>query len=790
MKQSLDGADTSLIRFLAQRGWVSREDAEAIAEDARTRGFEDSVIELLGRRGVVGEAQLAGLLSSSLNLPYVDLAAEALDPSVAGLVKEELAMKALAVPLAERDGVLEVAVANPFDRDNIRAIEFATGRRVKIRLATLTAVRDALKHLYHLDESLDAYLQGVAPDAEVPVADLAEEPEDLNSLARSTSLPPVVKLLNVILLDGIRAGASDIHIEPAASAVLVRQRIDGLLEESFRLPKWVHNPLVARCKVLAKLDITERRIPQDGRIRLRYREGQIDLRVSSLPTQHGEKITLRILNAAAAPKDLASLGFADRDLQAVRSAIRRPEGMILVTGPTGSGKTTTLYGMIAELASPTRNIITIEDPIEYEMRGINQVEISEKQGRTFAATLRSILRQDPDVILVGEIRDTETAEIALRAAQTGHLVLSTLHTNDAVSTVTRLLDLGIEPYLLASSLNLVVAQRLVRRTCRSCAQPYDPDPEARRALHLEEGEARFVRGVGCSACRKTGYAGRVPVFEVLVNTPAVARLIETRAPESRIRLQARKDGMRSMAECAAELVRQGVVTPEEVLRAVDVLDAGAACPACHRAVDESFAACPYCGATLRRNCGACDKPLEPEWRVCPHCGWRGKGADGDGAQAIAGVEERPVARDSLRALVVDDQEDMRNLVAYTLRKSGLPLTVETAASGREALEKAALGPDLIVLDVMMPDMDGFEVCRRLRADVRTAFIPILMLTALDDTAHRAQGFLAGTDDYIGKPFDRSEFLARVHRLIQRTYGNVVPAVGSPDAAGIAPAVLH
>ncbi len=359
MKQSLEGADLTLVRFLTQRGRLRREDAEAITEEARTRGFEDSVIELLSRRGLVGEEELAGLLSSALNIPYVDLAAEALDPAAAGLLKEELAAKALAVPLAAHDGVLEVAVPNPFDRENIRAIEFATGRRVKIRVATLTATRDAIKHLYHLGESLDAYLQGVAPGAEVPVVDVARESEDLNDLARSTTLPPVVKLFNVVLLDGIRAGASDIHIEPTSSVVLVRHRIDGLLEESFRLPKWVHTPLVARCKVLAKLDITERRVPQDGRIRLRYREGHIDLRVSSLPTQHGEKITLRILNAAAAPKDLASLGFADRDLEAVRAAIRRPEGMILVTGPTGSGKTTTLYGMIAELASPTRNIVTI-----------------------------------------------------------------------------------------------------------------------------------------------------------------------------------------------------------------------------------------------------------------------------------------------------------------------------------------------------------------------------------------------------------------------------------------------
>ena len=795
MNPNRDG-DIALVKFLHRNGVLSNEAAQDAVEEIAAQKNGGSIIDALNRRGVASEEQIARKLSETLRLPLVDLPAVALDSAVVGLVREDLATRYKIVPLRTQEQALYVAIANPLDREGLHALEFATGRRIHPEVAPLTAIRDALQHAYHLEEALDQYLRGVSDEGELPVWELEEEPLDFKNLMRGAEIPPIIKLLNLILLEGIRSRASDIHVESDVSLVRVRQRIDGMLEESFRLPKWVHDPLIARCKVLAKLDITERRVPQDGRIHLRFQERMMDLRVSSLPTQYGEKVTMRILDPGSAPTGLDPLRMTARDLQCLRQAIARPEGMVLVTGPTGSGKTTTLYAMLAEIVSPTRNVVTIENPIEYQLRGANQVEINEKQGLTFAGTLRSILRQDPDVILVGEIRDRETADIALRAAQTGHLVLSTLHTNDSVSAITRLMDIGIEPYMLASSLHLIMAQRLVRCSCERCAEVYEPDVEHLRALHISPAERRFRRGTGCGACRKSGFSGRRVVHEVLQITPAVAKLIESRAPEAVIRQQGRLEGMRVLAENAADMVRAGVTVPAEVLRVVDVIEQEAgsslSCPSCNRGVEEAFSVCPHCGARLHGPCGSCGKQLQAEWQICPFCAAPAKVTTAVGPLPPPGVPASPVqeAADSatrqFRALVVDDQPDFRRLISFTLQNSGLPLSIQTATCGREAVEMAQDDPpDLLILDVMMPEMDGFEVCERLRSSVRTAFIPILMLTALDDAAHRARGFMAGTDDYIGKPFARAELLARVRRLLDRTYGMGISARSGVQRSGAA-----
>jgi type IV pilus assembly protein PilB len=782
--------NAALLRYLVRGGLVPAAVAQRAEAELAGQKNGASAIDWLVRNDVVGEDELARSLVETLRLPFVNLAAVALDPEVTALLREDLAMQYQVIPLRAQGQSLVIATANPLDRSALRAVEFATGKRVIVEVATWTAVRDALEHAYHLDDALNEYLKGVPDESDGPVAELRDEPvADLRSLMRESKLPPVVKLLNSILLEGLRTRASDVHIEAGASAVRVRFRVDGILEESLRLPKWIQDPLIARCKVLAKLDITERRVPQDGRIHIRHREALIDLRVSSLPTQFGEKVTMRILDPTGAPNGLNGFSFSARDLKCLRQAVARPEGMILVTGPTGSGKTTTLYGMIAEITSPTKNIVTIENPIEYQIASVNQVEINEKQGLTFAGTLRSILRQDPDVILVGEIRDRETAEIAIRAAQTGHLVLSTLHTNDAVSTVTRLVDLGIEPYVVASSLHLVIAQRLVRRVCQVCKEPYDPDPEALRALQIEPASLSFVRGRGCNACRRTGWVGRVGVFEVMQVTPALAKLIENKAPESALRLQARADGTLLLAGHAAARVTDGVTTAEEVLRVVDLGGDVARCPACDRVVEDTFTVCPQCAAVLQCSCGSCGMRLQKEWQICPYCGAPTKHAAATPAAVTpqaapaAGAASRLRAGGSrrYRALIVDDHEDMRRLIKFTIDHSGLPVTVHTAASGAEALEMAQdEPPDLILLDIMMPGMDGFQVCEQLRANVKTAFIPILMLTARDDPGSRARGFLAGTDDYVAKPFARAELLARVRRLIERTYGTILVPAPTPD----------
>ncbi len=797
-------ADIALLKFLAREGAVTPQMALEAEKSLLRQKDSGSAIDWLTRKGGMQEEPLARAIAERLHLPYVNLPAVALNAAVTAMVKEELATRCGVVPLRAPEGALVVAIANPLDREALRTLEFATGRRVHAEVAMQAAVRDALEHAYHLDDTLNAYLKGIPEAGDIPVADLPEEHGDLKSLLRDTGLPPVVKLFNLLLLEGIRLHASDVHIEPSQTELRVRYRIDGILEESFHLPKWIQDPVTARCKVLARLDITERRVPQDGRIRINYREQMIDLRVSSLPTQYGEKVTMRILDPSGAPTGLDKFGFSARDLECLRQAMSRPEGMILVTGPTGSGKSTTLYGMLAEMISPTTNIVTIENPIEYQLRGVTQVEINEKQGLTFAGTLRSILRQDPDVILVGEIRDSETAEIALRAAQTGHLVLSTLHTNDAVSTITRLIDLGIEPYMLASSLHLVMAQRLVRRTCERCAEPYEPDPADLQKLQIDPGVHQLQRGRGCPACHKSGYTGRIGVFEVMPVTSALAKVIEQKGLDAALRLQARDDGMHPLGKAAAERVCAGATTIEEILRVVDAIDDGAHCPACGRAVEDTFALCPHCATPLRCTCTSCGMKLQKEWQICPYCGAGNKQVVAISKSAAVPAASAPIAAPPVppagatrvgsaprtyHALVVDDQPDFRRLLSFTLEHGGLPLSVQTASSGQEALERVANEPpDVILLDVMMPDMDGFEVCERLRANVRTAFIPILMLTALDDSGSRARGFLAGTDDYIAKPFARVELLARVRRLLERSYGTILPAEGKAEIRRGVPAV--
>ena len=778
----------SLLRFLQRQGRLTAADALRL-EQVASRD-DTGISEILEREGVIEERDLAALLADSLRLPLLDMTSIAVDPQLTRLVKEGLATKYQVVPVRLEDGVITVATTNPLDLDALRAVEFATGKRTQAAVATRTELRDALTHAYRLEESLDQFLKNV-PDANeaLMVTELREEGSDLRTIAQNAELPPVVRLVDLILLEGIKNAASDIHLEPLTNGVVVRYRIDGILEEGFRLPKWVQGPLTARFKVLAKLDITERRVPQDGRIQVRYKDGSIDLRVSSLPTNHGEKITLRILDARRAVRKLEELGFSDLDLGRLRDAARRPEGLILVTGPTGSGKTTTLYAVLQEIHSGSLNIVTIENPIEYQLPGINQVEVNEKQGLTFASVLRSTLRQDPDVILVGEIRDQETAQIAIQAAQTGHLVLSTLHTNDAASTVTRLLDLGIEPYVLASSLHLVVAQRLIRQVCPACSETYVPDAESSRLLRLEQGQ-EFRRGTGCAKCRHHGYSGRLAVYELLSVSSAMAKTIESGGSDAALRQQARNDGFPSLLDDAQTKLRLGLTTAEEVVRVVQISDMRPGCPQCSRELEESFVACPHCSFVLRANCAGCGKHLTASWASCPYCG-RKSGVDAAAGTPVAEVVAAvvapspwasvapvaPAAADdgagqrTYKALVVDDDPDLRRIVRMTLERSDLGLTVITAQDGQEALALAEIErPDVVLLDLSMPNMDGFAVCRKLRSDVRTAFVPVMMLTAEGSEESVALGFQAGTDDYVVKPFRREDLLARVRRMIERTYG--------------------
>jgi type IV pilus assembly protein PilB len=454
-----------------------------------------------------------------------------------------------------------------------------------------------------------------------PEIGLVKKEVRLDKITRDSEPSPAVSIQKELLEEAIRLKASDIHIEPYEKSVQIRYRTDGWLRKGPTFPRSVLESLVSRFKISCNLDITEKRIPQDGSYRLVSHGKPVDLRVSLLPTLWGEKIVVRLLDTQQAFLGLEQIGLPPAQLERLSAMIERPQGLILVVGPTGSGKTTTLYSLLQAIHREGINIITVEDPIEYALEGVNQVQVNEKVGLTFANSLRSILRQDPDVILVGEIRDEETAQIALRAAFTGHLVLSTLHTNDAVSTLTRLMDLGLEPYLLSSCLLGILSQRLIRRNCPHCLRSYRPDPTLLERYHLKiPPEHLFYQGRGCPACHEQGFAGREGFFELLAVTPAFREAILNKAPEMELRHLALQEGMETLLACGLRKAGNGLVSLEEMMRVVPYETGSRYCPICFYPVEHFFTCCPNCSQVLIKKCPDCGKRLQAAWKVCPYCG--------------------------------------------------------------------------------------------------------------------------------------------------------------------------
>jgi type IV pilus assembly protein PilB len=512
------------------------------------------------------EETLADAFATCLDVPRLHLDAIVVEAIVLKLVAVRLARKHTCMPVRLQGKVLVVAMANPLDRQAIENIEFIASREVRAVVACRSEIIRSIDRHYG-SETGRIGGAGESAGATGSEFDSVEAPRPQ---ARPGGDPPVaVELCTRIIRDAVALGASDIHVEPGVVEMCVRLRVDGMLRDHLRLPGWMHAALLSRVKVLAKLDITQQRLPQDGRIRVVEGGRDVDLRVSTLPTHLGEKAVLRVLGAGEIPP-LDRLGLAGGEIARLDTALHQPQGLILVTGPTGAGKSTTLYSMLTRRHSPEVNVVTIEDPIEYQVAGASQVQVDAKSGLTFAGSLRAILRQDPDVILVGEIRDAETAEIAFQAALTGHLVLTTLHTNDSVGALERLLDLGVTPLLLASAANLIVAQRLARRICAECVEPYTPSPDLLARLFLKPGGIEFRRGRGCAACAHTGYAGRVGIFEILRVTDRVRDLVAQGARASEIRGAAWAAGTRFLMEDALAKVRQGLTTIEEILRVIRI----------------------------------------------------------------------------------------------------------------------------------------------------------------------------------------------------------------------------
>jgi type IV pilus assembly protein PilB len=553
--------------LLLRAGLIDEEQLEKSLDFQRSEGCKP--VEAVLKLNYLTEEELVEFLAREKGVPTVSLNEIDVDPDATKLIPAQIAHKYMAIPYGQVNSTLHVAMTDPTDLDAIDDIKFMTDLSVEVSVATDSEIRTALDQFYDTGLQVDDMLEEFEDDdLEAVSADVGDL--DVSDMAKMAEEAPVIKLVNYVMREAIQKKASDIHIEIYEKVLRVRLRIDGSLYELMKPPMKLKNAVVSRVKIMARLDIAERRLPQDGRIKLRLGKGKdMDFRVSVLPTLFGEKVVMRLLDKSTLQLDMTKLGFEEKPLEHFKYAIHKPFGMVLVTGPTGSGKTTTLYSALSELNATDVNVSTAEDPVEFNLHGINQVQVHEEIGLTFASALRSFLRQDPDIIMVGEVRDFETAEIAVKAALTGHLVLSTLHTNDAPQTINRLLNMGVEPFLVASSVNVILAQRLARRICADCKTEIDPPAEALRdiGVRMEEiGTFPVYEGRGCGACSQTGFRGRIALYEVMPITDEVKELILAGASAMELKREAIRLGMNTLRMAGVGKLKEGITTINEVAR--------------------------------------------------------------------------------------------------------------------------------------------------------------------------------------------------------------------------------
>jgi len=726
--------------------------AERLAELRAKATPGRTLWEALVAEKIASDQQILSALSTRFRLKLADVST--IDPKVREGVPEQLARRYRVLPLRITDSFLEVATANPFDLDAEKALAFATAREIRPLLAAPSRIAEKLDEMYRPEKALDKMLQGMEGSADLVLHPEAQ-PEELVVSEAEASQRPVVRLVDLIISEGILSRSSDIHIEPEEGAVAVRYRIDGVLRQVMKIPRAAGLPLISRIKIMSQLDIADRLRPQDGRARVSVNGQPIDLRVSTLPAAQGEKVVIRVLDSRATVKSLDSLGLNPVESEHIRGLLESHEGIILVTGPTGSGKTTTLYSCINQIKSEGVNIVTVEDPVEYRMPGIVQVQVQEKAGLTFASALRSILRQDPNVVLVGEIRDRETAQIAVQASLTGHLVLSTLHTNDAANAVTRLVDIGVEAYKIAAALRGVIAQRLMRKLCPTCKQVWMEAPAERLKKWLPK-ETPLYRAAGCPDCAMTGYRGRFSILEVLTVTPEVERRIAAGETADHIADAARRAGMKTLWESGLAHVLRGESTIDELMRVVDVPQEEGGGPA---------AAAP--AAAPRRSPGVGEMP-----RGAPLAGYVAPAAE-PVVEHFELLEEPAPPRTSgahglpaRKVLLVDDEDSLRKVIKELLERDGY--VVAEARDGAQALDQIdRVGPDVIVLDLNMPGLDGYGVLSHLRSRPATADIPVIVLTAKGDEDNEVRVFELGADDFLTKPFRARALSARLEAVLGR-----------------------
>jgi type IV pilus assembly protein PilB len=755
---AVSGQRRRLGEVLVEQGLLSTEqlrtalDAQGQVAPGQRRQRLGAVVVALG---LASDRQLAEALSSALGLELVDLARRRLLPEHVRLLPRAVAERSGVIVLDKRGGRLTVATSDPTNVVSLDDVKLHTGaQELQVVVATDSQVREQLARAWSLSEDagdMSSLFEGLESSA-VETEDLSEQLVDA---------APIVRLVDVIIADAVRAGASDVHIEPQAGELRIRYRVDGLLRDVMTVPKSGTAATVSRVKIVSGLDIAERRRPQDGRAKLTVDGLVVEARVSTLPTLHGEKVVIRLLPRSENVPLLSRTGMTQGQLELIGAALTQSQGLVLITGPTGSGKTSTLYAAIQQVSTPDRNIVTLEDPVEVQVAGITQVQVNERSGMTFARGLRSVLRQDPDIVLVGEVRDQETAELALQASLTGHLVLTTLHTNDAVSAITRLVEMGVEPFLVASSLSLVVAQRLVRRTCATCVADYVPSPRSLALLGLVDADLATAtprRGRGCADCGGTGYRGRIGVFEVLPVTASMRKVLLATPNEAAIGSAAREHGMTTLRASALVAAHRGETTYEEVLRTTHIdSESGPRCPTCARAMADDMVCCPWDGALLGADrCGGCERQLEDEWGTCPWC-----------RLSVPGWEAAvPVAPRTLpRLLVVDDDDSVCQFVVAAFAGSA---EVQTASTSAEALGLLGTGEyDGVIVDNGLPDLSGVEFIRLVRADPRTLALPLVLFTGSSSQEVEREARHAGADDFLAKPIEPVLLEERMLDLVHR-----------------------
>ena len=730
---------------------------DKLEELRRSKRAASSLWETAVSCDMATDSEILSALATRFRVKIADLSQ--MERAAKALVTEAQARKYHILPVRGTDSYLEIATANPFDLDCEKTLAFATGREVRLLLASPAVIAERIDELYRPENVMERILEGMGDsNAQITMLDEKEEKEELVISEAEASQRPVVRMVDLILSEGILSRASDIHIEPEEGGVAVRYRIDGVLRQIMKIPRAAGLPLISRLKIIASLDIADRLRPQDGRARVVVNSVAIDLRVSTLPVSQGEKVVIRILDSSRTVLSLDALGFSDEEAASIEQLLEFRDGIILVTGPTGSGKTTTLYSAIRHIQSEGVNIVTVEDPVEYRLPGIVQVQVHEKAGLTFAAALRSILRQDPDVVLVGEIRDLETAEIAVQASLTGHLVLSTLHTNDAANAVTRLADIGVQGFKIGSSLRGVVAQRLMRTLCTACREERSESLAPKLQEWIPDGSS-LRRAVGCPECAMTGYRGRFSIVEVLKVTPRIERLITSGATADKIADAASAEGMRSMWHSGLAHVIEGESTIEELLRVVDM-------PQDDEVRDEVLAR-PSAGAgPVTESSDRKGAPVGVVSSAVPtlpdQVTDRFELVDG-----VSTVEETGDGSAGIRVLLVDDENQLRRVMRDLLERDGY--TVFEAKDGAQALEQVDThAPDILVLDLNLPGLDGYGVITQLRSRQATEDLPIIVLTAKGDEDNEVRVFELGADDFLSKPFRARALSARIQAVLART----------------------